>query len=56
MGGVLAAVGAELHQFAPLWVIRPLTGGVVAAEAFFADQKNLFPSHSYILTFQHGIS
>ena len=56
MDGVLATMGAELLQLAPFRIIRSLAGGVVAAEAFFADQKNLFPSHSYILTFQHGIS
>lgn len=56
MQSVLATMGAELIQFSAVGIVRPLAGGVVTAEAFFANQKNLFPSHSYILTFQRHIS
>jgi len=52
--GVLATMRAELAQFPADGIVAPLAGRIVAAEAFFANQKNLFPSHSYILTFQHA--
>ena len=47
MQGVLATMGAELIEFPAVGIVRPLAGGVVTAEAFFANQKNLFPSHAY---------